>query len=156
MNRHIQNPAIVRKVYSSITQPYSGTFITLCNTFKYKNLTYSQSWDTQSPFITGSRRILKTLRYKPCVTLEVQNTGILKVLEYSEPDVFKTRHIFRTLFIIVILDIYIYIYTGIFTSYSDMPYSEFWHVLDPRHIFRHIQAYSVMVVVITLTSISSI
>ena len=141
MNRQIQNPAIVRKVYSSITQPYSGTFITLCNTFKYKNLTYLQSWDTQSPLITGSRRILKTLPYKPCVTLEVQNTGMLKVLEYSEPDVFKTRHIFRTLSIIVILDIYIYIqaYSRPIQTCHIQNFGMSWTQGIYLGIFRHIQ-----------------
>ena len=35
---HIQNPAIVRTVYSGIIQPYSDIFRTLCNACIGKNL----------------------------------------------------------------------------------------------------------------------
>ena len=35
---------------------------------------------------------------KPCITLEIlENPGILIILEYSEPDIFKTWNMFRNL-----------------------------------------------------------
>ena len=43
LTRHIQNSAIVRIVYPSIIQSYSGIFRTLCNACIYRNLAYSQT-----------------------------------------------------------------------------------------------------------------
>ena len=52
--RHLQNPAIVRTVYSSIVQSYLGILETLCNTCICRNLAYSEFWNTQYPSIIAS------------------------------------------------------------------------------------------------------
>ena len=41
--QHTQNPAIVRTVYSSIIQPFSGLFRTLCDACICRNLEYPKS-----------------------------------------------------------------------------------------------------------------
>ena len=44
LTKYIQNPAIVRTIYSCIIQPYSGIFKTLCNRCICRNLAYLESW----------------------------------------------------------------------------------------------------------------
>ena len=61
--RHMQNPAIVRTVYSGIIQSYSDIFRTFCNACKCKNLVYLESWNIQNPSIIVSWDIFITLSY---------------------------------------------------------------------------------------------
>ena len=42
LTKHIEDPAITRTVFSSITQSYSGIFRTLCNAYMCRNLAYSE------------------------------------------------------------------------------------------------------------------
>ena len=71
LTRHIQSPAIVRTVYSSIIQPYSGMFTTLCNAFGiFGILEYSESSHNCIPMHTQNP-VLFTKIGKPCVTLKI-------------------------------------------------------------------------------------
>ena len=84
------------------------------------------------------------------------NSCIFRTLSYS-----KFQHIQNPRYI----QNSVKAYSGIFRMLCNasmlraLPYSEFWHMQHPRHIhnpvcistFRHIQAYSVIIVIITLT-----
>ena len=61
--KYIQNPSIVRTVYSSIIQPFSGIFRTLCSPCICENLAYFEPWNIQNHSIIASRQILRTLSY---------------------------------------------------------------------------------------------
>ena len=61
--RSIQNPAIVRIVYSGIIQPYSGIFRALSNPFICSNLACWQFWNIQNSSITASRCMSRILSY---------------------------------------------------------------------------------------------
>ena len=61
--RHIQNPAIVRRVYSGIIQPLSGIFRTFSEACIWRNLEYWESWNIESPSITASRCLFRKLSY---------------------------------------------------------------------------------------------
>ena len=90
LTRHIQNPAIVRTfrtVFPGIIQPYSDIFRTLCNAYICRNLAYLESCNIQNPSLIASwvhfqNPVKFTKIGKPCVTLEIQNPGILTFLEY--------------------------------------------------------------------------
>ena len=61
LTRHIQNPAIVRIVYSDISKAYSGIFRTLSDACICRSLAYSESWNIQKHSIIASQRIFRTL-----------------------------------------------------------------------------------------------
>ena len=63
LSGHIQNPAIVRTVYPSTIQPYSGRFKTLCNSCICRYPAYLEFWNIQNPSIIAFRRTLRTLAY---------------------------------------------------------------------------------------------
>ena len=63
LTRHVQNPATVRTVYSSIIQLYSGIFITFCNRLIWRNLAYLESWNIQNSSIIAYQYIFRTLSY---------------------------------------------------------------------------------------------
>ena len=63
LSRHIQNPAIVRRVYSGINQPFSGIFRTFCQTCIWRNLEYWESWNIERPSIIASRRLFRKLSH---------------------------------------------------------------------------------------------
>ena len=82
--RHIHNLAIDTTVWSSIIQPYSVIFGTLCNSRIYRNLfgilEYSEAFhNCILMHIQNSDKFTKIS--KPCVTLEIQNPGILTIME---------------------------------------------------------------------------
>ena len=56
-------PPIVRTVYSGIIQPNSGIFRTFWNLRIYRNLSHSESWNIQDPFIIASHPLFKTLSH---------------------------------------------------------------------------------------------
>ena len=58
---YIQNPAIVRIVYSGVIQSYSDIFRPLNNTCMCRNLAYSESWNIQKPGTLKTRYIFRTL-----------------------------------------------------------------------------------------------
>ena len=85
--RHIQNLVLIRTVYSGIIQAYSEPCVTPG---------YAETWDIfgileySTPFYNCIRTYIQntvifTKIGKPSVTLEIQNPGILTILEYSEP-----------------------------------------------------------------------
>ena len=54
LTRHIQNPVMVRTVYSGIILPCPCIFTTLCNSSICRNPAYSESWNIQNPSIIAS------------------------------------------------------------------------------------------------------
>ena len=100
--KHIQSPVTIRTVCSDIIQLYSDIIRTLCNACICRNfdlfgiLEYSEAFHNCIPTHIQSIFIF-TKTGKPCVTLEIQNPGILTILDilrtltylktgtYSEP-----------------------------------------------------------------------
>ena len=89
LTRPIQNTVIVsmvRAVYSGTIQPYSEPSVTL---------TYTEIWHIWNPGIFRTpphnyvlthiqNPVIFTEKGKPCVTLEIQNSGILTILEHPK------------------------------------------------------------------------
>ena len=112
MTRHIQDPAIVRTVYSDTTQSCSGIHRTLINICICRNLVYLETWyilHIQNPGIFRTHDIFRTLsrhilRYfeccvafkywKPC---NIQNFAMLSILAYLGHETYSksclVRHI---------------------------------------------------------------
>ena len=81
---HSQNSS-----FRHFIQPYSGIFKTLCNAACIcRNLAYSESRNNSEPFHNFiptpiQNPFISTKIGKFCVTVEIQNPGIITILKYS-------------------------------------------------------------------------
>ena len=101
LTRHIQNPAIVRTVYSGIILPYSDIFRTWRNACICKNLTYLESWYIQNPYIIASQRIIRILSYfrkyvNPIKPWKFRTLAWRQSWNIQNPGIFKTWDVFGT------------------------------------------------------------
>ena len=80
--RYIKTPAIVRTIYPSIILSYSGIFRTLCKTCICRKVAYLELFHNCIPTHTQNNVIFTKIG-KSRVILEIQNLGILTILEYS-------------------------------------------------------------------------
>ena len=141
-------------------QPFSGIFRTLCSDCMGRNLANSGSWNIQNSSIIASRRIFRTLSYLPKFT-NIQNS-----------DMFKTRYTFRTLsnnfeiFAKIVKNYNCFSkllhptsFTGFWRCLSLIKYSLTSTVTSRYSLFdiftfRHIPAFSIMIVMITAFFVS--
>ena len=86
LTRNIQNPGIVRTVYSGIFRHIQNLVWRLhmqkpgvCGSLEYSEPFYNSIPTHIQNFV------IFTKIGKPCVILEIQNPGILTIIEYSDP-----------------------------------------------------------------------
>ena len=85
--RYIQNPAIIRIVYSGIIHSYSSILRTFCYPCICCMLEILEYPETIRNCIQThiQNPVILTIIAKPSVTLGIQNHCPLKILQYSEP-----------------------------------------------------------------------
>ena len=145
-------PAIFRTLPSSIIQPYSEIFRTLCNSCMRKNLVYSEPWNIENPSKIASWRIFKTLSH-------LRNLRIFRTLTYLKPDTYSEpsqwfkmgffakivkncNHFSKALHLSSLNEIWIRLSLNKYPLTCRVTY--IIHIRNPvfYHNFRHIQAYS--------------
>ena len=127
---HIRNPVYYRKFrhFSHIQvllrhiQPYCGILRTLCDSCIFRTLPYSESCH-----MSNLRYIQNSAKAYSGIFRTLCNVRILRTLKYSELCHIQNYGIFRT--------------------------RDIQNIQNPVYIdtFRHIQAYSIMIVIIALT-----
>ena len=144
---NIQNPSMIA------SRPYSEpSYLCVILSFNIYSLTsrmtslYVLHYTYSKPCLLSNTQIYSTIftPYSDVFRHTVTYLELCATVAYSEPFHTYNPYIFRT--------------RDIFITPS-RPYSEFLHISDSRHIhnnvfidtFRNVQAYSIMIVLITLT-----